>query len=43
MAKKILQAHLKRKKKHGMGMFMYMNAVNYSALQTSNARAQHNK
>ena len=36
-AKKRLRAHLKRKKSHGMVMFIYMNWVHVSALQPLNA------
>ena len=42
-AKKRLRVHLKSKKIYGMVMFIYMNAVNYSALQLSNAREQHRR
>ena len=42
-AKKRLQSHLKRKKRHGMVMLVCMNAVKHSALQPSKARAQYNK
>ena len=43
MPKKILRAHLKIYKRHGMFMFVYMNTVNNSALQPSNACAQNRK
>ena len=38
--KKRLRSHPKRKKRNGIVMFIYMNVVNYSALQPSNTRAQ---
>ena len=42
-AKKILQSHLKRNKRHGVVMFVRMNTVNYSALRPLNACAQNKK
>ena len=41
--KKRLRAHLKRKKRHGIVMFVSMNEVNNYALQPLNTREQHNK
>ena len=37
----ILQAHLKRNKKHKMVMFVYMNVLKNSELQPLNARVHH--
>ena len=42
-ATKKLQEHVKRKKNHGMVMFLYMNAENYSAFKPSNTYAQYKK
>ena len=41
--KERLWAHLKRNKKYGMFMLVYINAVKYSAPQPSNARVHHKK
>ena len=40
---KILRSHLKRNKRHEMVMFVYMNAVKFSAFQPSKERAQHRR
>ena len=34
---------LKKKKRHGIVMFIYMNAVKYYAIKLPNKRAQHRK
>ena len=41
--RKILQAHMKRKKSHRVVMFIYMNVANYPALQPLNACDQNKK
>ena len=40
---KTFQAHLKRKKSYGMVMFVSMNKVKKSVIQSSNVRAHHRK
>ena len=40
---KRLRAHLIRKKKHILVIFVYVNAVNFSSLQPSNTHAQHRR
>ena len=42
-AKKILWAHLKWNKSHGMFIFVFMNVVKKYVLQPPNAHAQHSK
>ena len=42
-AKKRLEENMKRNKRNGMVMFVYMNAVNYSEFQPLNAHVQHKK
>ena len=42
-AKKIIQTHMKINKMQRIVMFVYLNAVNYSALQPLNTHAQNKK